>query len=422
MNNAVIIKKIANRLVSKYKLSVPVDFSFLQHEGYALKYEFILDDVDAILFNKEIIINIERAKVRQRFTIAHETGHIFIPWHTGAFSCANIEEEIAESNEYFINEEEANLFASELLMPDVWISSIFNGKKPKDYVQVILDIMLQANVSLDAAFRRVMRFLPKGFIGLIYKKSQMYQYVMASGDERIESIGNKIDLIDNYCNRISSFNNGDTVIILWEYNADLLNQCIKKISNCQNCTEAINLEILNERGVCIPCLVSHLVKKLSSEEFIVFQHDGIIERIFRKENRGYNIYLKSIKEISEHYDLRGIKQFNHYTCAVFKYRTIKKLGNYTGGTMSTDIIKNILLDLNIFDESILQSINGIIGASKSEYDLITADDYYEMLQKRFIGRENLKSIVSHPDFDSFLKAKAVEISKRPRSKKRIKKM
>lgn len=70
----------------KYELSPPVNMDFIKKIDYEIKYELMPNSLDGLLFEKEIIINATRPQYRQRFSQAHEIGHIFIPWYTGNFS------------------------------------------------------------------------------------------------------------------------------------------------------------------------------------------------------------------------------------------------------------------------------------------------------------------------------------------------
>ncbi len=75
-----------------------------------------------------VVVNSTAPKVRQRFTMAHELGHIIIPWHIGTL-IADVADgiELSQSEHeaayaYWELEKEANRFAAELLMPQEWLS------------------------------------------------------------------------------------------------------------------------------------------------------------------------------------------------------------------------------------------------------------------------------------------------------------
>ena len=69
-------------------------------------------------FNVHInIINIPKNSMRSRFTLAHEAGHFFIPEHNIALQKSYHPSKF-NANENNLVEEEANFFASALLMPE----------------------------------------------------------------------------------------------------------------------------------------------------------------------------------------------------------------------------------------------------------------------------------------------------------------
>jgi Zn-dependent peptidase ImmA (M78 family) len=83
-----------------------------------------------------IIINKNMPANRQRFTMAHEIGHIFLDHNLDEIRTRASEEIIHKqcgdndpNSKYFIEEKAANAFAAELLMPEVQIKLLFSHKK-----------------------------------------------------------------------------------------------------------------------------------------------------------------------------------------------------------------------------------------------------------------------------------------------------
>jgi hypothetical protein len=105
----------------------------------------------------QIIVNSEMNERRIRFTLAHELGHVLIPWHLGS-----IADEIDVSEygdfDYRIKEGEANRFASELLMPFDWVRKIV-GKSENPH-ESVRTIAADAQVSLLASALRVTQIHP----------------------------------------------------------------------------------------------------------------------------------------------------------------------------------------------------------------------------------------------------------------------
>lgn len=85
------VVKLARRVIEKYELSPPIDVEALVERYAKLTYADIpFDGADGISLNikvpgeyPHVIVNENNPLVRQRFTLAHELGHVLIPWHTG---------------------------------------------------------------------------------------------------------------------------------------------------------------------------------------------------------------------------------------------------------------------------------------------------------------------------------------------------
>jgi Zn-dependent peptidase ImmA (M78 family) len=160
----------AKRLVERDNLKPPIDVFELTKKFARIKRVRFPVDVDGICLNLKhsnkvptIIINRGKGEMRQRFTLAHELGHVLIPWHTGTI----VDEIDVYSHDlsvgYWALEAEANRFASELLMPSNWVLNKIqrDSLNPGDFTR---DVATLANVSLQAATIKVINFLPPGYI------------------------------------------------------------------------------------------------------------------------------------------------------------------------------------------------------------------------------------------------------------------
>jgi Zn-dependent peptidase ImmA (M78 family) len=126
---------------------VPVD-ALAELEGAEVRYRQFDDDVSGLLLREEdlaiIGVNAGHAKTRQRFTIAHELGHLTLKSHKGRpvivehLSRARVHWRDGTSGQATEREEiEANQFAAALLMPQVMIEGDFwplAGRHPHDVV------------------------------------------------------------------------------------------------------------------------------------------------------------------------------------------------------------------------------------------------------------------------------------------------
>ncbi len=135
--------------------SFPIDLHFIAAQNN-IKIEYVDSKDDEycgeIDMDKSPIIikaNANHPETRQRFTIAHELGHYFL----GHGSRNRIIDKKANMNSYDPIEYLANDFASKLLMPDLFIQYLLEGKM----IKTIGDVAKIFNVSTHAAEIRCKR-------------------------------------------------------------------------------------------------------------------------------------------------------------------------------------------------------------------------------------------------------------------------
>ncbi len=165
----------------KLSLNIPVDVVKLAKQYGNLKYADIPFDIDGVAANLKkpgitptIIVNKNRPKTRQRFTIAHEIGHVIIPWHMGTiFDITNVANPDG-AIDYWEMEAEANAFATELLMPTSWIKTLIQNSH--DIANLNECIAKKAEVSIIAATLRLRSVLPAGYIFIVYDATGNVSY------------------------------------------------------------------------------------------------------------------------------------------------------------------------------------------------------------------------------------------------------
>ncbi|MBF6631970.1 MAG: ImmA/IrrE family metallo-endopeptidase [Comamonas sp.] len=147
------VEKIAKRVLERNKLSFPFDLEALVLKYADLEYLAFPFDFDGITIGlgesgrPKILINNDRPKTRQKFTLAHELGHVIIPWHTGIVA-SHMSGETEGDFDYENMESEANSFASELLLPTSLINNEF--KNSKNYASTFTELFEKSGVSREA--------------------------------------------------------------------------------------------------------------------------------------------------------------------------------------------------------------------------------------------------------------------------------
>lgn len=152
-------EKLAARTLLRHDLIPPYDLEQLVSNYGDIElilFPFKADGVTVGIGSTErpsILINSDSPATRRKFTLAHELGHIIIPWHTGTVVSHLESSEGEYSFEYERMEQEANRFAAELLMPSSWIKSCYARKK--DFPSFLKGIIKDSGASRDAALIKV---------------------------------------------------------------------------------------------------------------------------------------------------------------------------------------------------------------------------------------------------------------------------
>ena len=103
-----------------------------------------------------------RPPSRKRFTLAHELGHVLIPWHIGTILDEIDFSDTRKDLSYWELENEANRFAAELLMPRRWVRQLAGRlENPCEVLEWLIEM---AEVSMDAALIRVRNILDPGYV------------------------------------------------------------------------------------------------------------------------------------------------------------------------------------------------------------------------------------------------------------------
>ncbi len=169
---------LARTLIKKYDLRPPVDIERLA-KHYASVEVIPLPiglDVDGATFDlkvsgkrPKIIVNDNRPPTRRRFTIAHELGHVLVPWHIGSILDEVVLADPKSQTPYWQLEGEANRFASEILLPSDWIvAAIEKFKNPPTCLEHIVST---ADVSRLAAVITLTNYMPSGYIFAIVNET-----------------------------------------------------------------------------------------------------------------------------------------------------------------------------------------------------------------------------------------------------------
>ena len=160
--------KLARKIIKKYNLTLPIDVEMVIKEYATLLFEHIpIDGVDGVCVNMKVpgkkptvIVNTTAPKTRRLFTLAHELGHLIIPWHIGTIIDEIKDDSVGNNSDikYWTLEREANRFAAELLMPKEWLFSTFQSNRSLQHL--VNQVCITCGVSEQAADIRVKQLVP----------------------------------------------------------------------------------------------------------------------------------------------------------------------------------------------------------------------------------------------------------------------
>jgi Zn-dependent peptidase ImmA (M78 family) len=163
-------ERLAARMVARFGLAPPIDVERIAATLATVTDKKIPGGVDGLCRHlkvpdkrPQIWISQDLGPIRRRFTLAHEIGHIIIPWHMGTIVDDLDAPQTAEQGRYREMEAEANRFAAELLMPTAWIKKTI--ARTTHASRLMSTIVQVAQVSYAAAQIRVLNLAPAGFVG-----------------------------------------------------------------------------------------------------------------------------------------------------------------------------------------------------------------------------------------------------------------
>ena len=276
---------MAARLISRHKLKPPYDLIKLAEKYATVEFCHFPIDADGITIGigggdePQILINSSAPETRKKFTLAHELGHVKIPWHTGTI--VSHLDPIESSFEYREMEAEANKFAAELLMPTSWLIEL--EKNLVDVESLIKRIVLDSGVSRDAALIKIFNTIKTSIIcseinseGDVIKS---YRSTTAPTSARLAGRNVIEEEIFATATSEEKFILGDRIYKSWLFQDNKINEIdprtwreiLKQIlheTNCQQLLASVNAVLPNQ-------YVSH--KKKSENEIcsIVMQaYDG----------------------------------------------------------------------------------------------------------------------------------------------------
>lgn len=423
-NKEKIIRKIANRVSKKYGLYPPINFTNVFQEN-KIKYgeEKLGTDGDGYSNLKDselkIIVNSQTDYVpRKRFTIAHELGHIFIGWHDDITLCKT-NNEYTEHNMLDIQEKEANVFASELLMPTDWVKVQLEKYKNYGLDYIIKNMCDNAQTSVMACLYALENAMQSGNVLLVFSPTLYWGKKFISNNTKICYLQNRdfqerceILCIDKQRYEIASYE-----ILHYQFLARPDKKIIEEIyNNTGSLLETIQLlsrspitKVLPNFSHIINCITDRYVVWLfEGEELLYFDKNCLLE--MQIPNRGK---IDDIVQLCDHYKYfyECKKMEMNITAIAVKEPIYKDIQAWKVNKMDSKLLCNqILNDIYIGKEleEKRRMISGIIGSANSMHKDFSVEELYNLMQKR-MRRFEIDDFVNHQDFNKFVSLKSYEL-------------
>lgn len=418
------VRKIAKKVVRRYKLVPPVNFNQILDTGYCiLKEEEMVEFLDGYTDFSENppIININKGVLyekRKRFTIAHELGHIFIPWHNDITACQM--DNYISNNMLDIQEREANIFASELLMPSDWMKEKLNLYSNSSLKELIEHLSSEANTSIMACIYALEEAYGSGNIIVVTKDG--FEYGRRFTVKNTCTTYYKGLSFDDACKKFSLYKESFKMSY---YNIDYY-----KFNRCPNSEEVrqaymlkYNIEdMLNNISNnniysilhCLDNIVSYIPDKycilvyeendiicrlVSQDCSIKFNYDATKEQIIKEINIRFKKYGEIF--IKDDIGLLWIKEEVSQESDMWKNCL----------ESSTKVLRRILFDI-YDDDSKLHKINGVIGITYGRNKDNSREELYNKIKISLENKKDLEEFVGHEEFEKFISLRLNEIFRR----------
>lgn len=173
-----VARRVAGLLVERLNLTPPVDVeAIIRAQAELHRVDWPFNHTDAILLGlgssrkPRIFYRATQNPFRERFTLAHELGHLTLPWHLPQANCS-IDETVETDAGLmgvgrYTTEDEADVFASCVLIPDRWLHDLVRDHG--DDMTRILRELNEAEVTTQAALRGLRRVLLAGWAFTAYR-------------------------------------------------------------------------------------------------------------------------------------------------------------------------------------------------------------------------------------------------------------
>lgn len=436
INRLSLVRQRANNLYKKYGLSVPVDLNtIISAKHIEIAYEENQVGIDGLCQLQKnppkIILNTETTfEPRRRFTIAHEIGHICIPWHTGVDLCSLDDPYVKIQGQRMVNtqELEANVFASELLMPTEWLKQTYqlNTKDLSGLVEKICDA---ANTSIMACFYALENVLPAGDLFFVKRDHDEYWRPFRSVNTKCcyISIVDAIPFFDKVSFWKKEFRLSWYNVIHYKISPapdfSILNDVYRE---CNENFEELLSALPGGNLLSVVPYIDQIINILREKYYVIVKIGDVFLRHFRHSDTAIRMYDQNdniddlYDYIRRHFYYYGRIELANDSCILW-VKECWRGDRITSTKMDPNaLLKRIVEDLYRPEDSLhmLQSFNGAMSSINSMHKNASQEELYHLAKVRFETDPKFKTFARHEYFEEYISGKTVSLIEKRNERQR----
>ena len=423
INRLSLVRQRANNLYKKYDLSVPVDLDVIIRKKHIQiseeENQLGIDGVCRLQKDPpEIILNTETTyEPRRRFTIAHELGHICIPWHTGVDLCSLDNPYVKIKGQQMVNtqELEANIFASELLMPTDWLKQTFE-LNTKDLSNLIRQICDQANTSFMACFYALENVLPAG--NLFFVKTDAAE--LWKSFRGVDTDCFHVPVVDtlSFYDRVCYWKKGFRLSVYNVIHYRVLPTPDLSALNdiylaCNSNIEELLFAISGGNPILAMPYIDKIIASLSDKFYVIIKIGDVCFRHFRHSETAIRMHgdysdVDSLYSyIQDNFYCYGRLDFSPDSCMLWVKECWRGDNFLITQVNPNDLLKRIVAELYLPENSdhMLHSINGVIASINSMNKNAPTGQLYHLAKVRFETDPKYKEFAEHCCFEQYISGK-----------------
>ncbi len=421
MNRFDAVHNLAKRKIKQLELTPPINMEEVIHslniEIVEESNQYGIEAYSELGDNLRIVINPEMTYYKQRrnFTLAHELGHIFIPWHNGDLKCNFEDNYIKVSGKRLLDtqEMEANIFASDFLMPQEWLNREIENNRDAPFDKLVEVIASRANTSIMASFYALEQVLPSGYNYFVKRDtSEWWSFFTSHNTYTVNWFSyneDRMNFFENLSTQKELFRIGPYEIVLYKMiscpsKIELRNEMERNGGSIgtliESITEGYRLRILPFLDVVLDAITNN--KYIA----FLFQNDDLVRSFYSEKSplrriygtMGYEAIHKIV--ISYGFDFQSIDLENDM---VLLYISEKKFEMPKYTYTDPNILLRQICDNNGYDRRMLQSVNGVMAAANSMYgEEYSDEELYNWCKYKFITDSFYKVLLEDEDFDRYI--------------------